>query len=83
MKVVDMSATEEDGKPKIAGVAQWAVLEDATQNYANCFETAPEDTWATDLDKEYASELWESYIRPRRIVLEEENLPIICKPFQL
>jgi hypothetical protein len=83
MKVVDKSTTGEDGKSKIVGVAQWAVLEDVTQHYANCFETAPDDTWANDVDKEYAGELWESYIQPRRKVLEDEKLPIICELDQL
>jgi len=83
MKVVDKSTTGEDDKPKIVGVAQWAVLEDAAQHYPNCFEIAPDGTWANAVDKQYAGELWESYIRPRRKLLENEKLPILCELVQL
>jgi hypothetical protein len=68
-----------DAAGKIVGVAQYAVLEDPTKHYANCFEVAPETTWPEPSDKEYAEELWESYIRPRREVLATEKYPVVCE----
>lgn len=79
--MVDTSVTGENGQPQIVGTAQWAVLDDATQHYPEYIEiaTAAKDTWANDLDEEYAKEMWEGYIRTRRNVLKVEKLPVVCK----
>lgn len=68
-----------DGKPEIMGVAQWAVLKDSTLRYLDAMELAPDETWESSSEKERASHVWELYMQPRRKLIREEKLPIICQ----
>jgi hypothetical protein len=80
IKVVDTSTTEADGVPKIVGIAQWATFEPG-RKYPEVPELAPDGTWSNDLEKEYAMQVWENYIRPRRKVVQESTGPVVSKQY--
>ena len=80
VKVVNTEETESDGKsPKIVAVAQWAIFEPG-KKYPEVPDLMPEDHWPNETEKEWGLDLWESYIQPRRAVLQKETEhPVISK----
>lgn len=73
VKVVDTTETELDGKTsKIVAVAQWAIFEPG-KNYPEVPDLMPEAHWPNELEEEWGLDLWESYIRPRRAILQKET----------
>ena len=73
VKVVNTEETEADGKtPKIVAVAQWAIF-DQGKKYPEVPDLMPEEHWPNETGKEWGLDLWESYIQPRRAVLEQET----------
>jgi len=73
VKVVNTEETESDDKtPKIVAIAQWAIFEPG-KKYPEVPDLIPEEHWANETEKDWGLDLWESYIQPRRAVLEAET----------
>jgi hypothetical protein len=78
VKIEDSSTNGPNGRPNIVGIAQWATFEPGKE-YPEVPDLAPERTWPDNLEKEYATRMWESYIRPRRKILQEASGPVVSK----
>jgi hypothetical protein len=71
IKVTDSEANE------IIGVAQWNVYEE--QKPQEVIVDGPPGTWKNEDEKEYAQELFKSYMQKRWAFIRENELPLICK----
>ncbi|KAH7396206.1 hypothetical protein BKA66DRAFT_606098 [Pyrenochaeta sp. MPI-SDFR-AT-0127] len=70
IKVTDTDTNE------IVGVAQWNVYEG--QKPPEVVVDGPPGTWENDTEKEYAQELFKSYMQKRWKYIRENELPLIC-----
>jgi hypothetical protein len=71
IKVTDTDTDE------IIGVAQWNVYEG--QKPPEMIVDGPPETWPSETEKEYARELFKSYMQKRWVYIRENDLPLICK----
>lgn len=71
VKITDTETNE------IVGVAQWNVYEG--QKPPEMVVDGPPGTWENDTEKEYAQELFKSYMQKRWKFIRENELPLICK----
>jgi hypothetical protein len=62
---------------EIIGVAQWLVLKD--QKPPEFDFDGPPGTWKDDTEKLYAQDIYRSFVRHRRDVIRNEELPIVGK----
>ena len=73
VKVVNTEETESDGRtPKIVAIAQWAIFKPG-KKYLEAPDLMPEEHWPNETEKEWGLDLWESYIQPRRAVINKET----------
>jgi hypothetical protein len=70
-KVTDTETNE------IIGVAQWFILKD--QKPPEFDFDGPPGTWENDTEKEYAQDIYRSFVRPRRELIRNEELPLVGK----
>lgn len=71
VKITDTDTNE------IVGVAQWNVYD--KEKPPEMIVDGPPGTWATDADKEFAQELFKSFMAKRWQYIRENELPILCK----
>lgn len=62
---------------QIIGVAQWNVYEG--QKPPEMIVDGPPGTWENDTEKEYAQELFKSYMAKRWQFIRENDVPLICE----
>ncbi|KAF1935603.1 hypothetical protein EJ02DRAFT_484223 [Clathrospora elynae] len=70
IKVTDTQTNE------IIGVAQWNVYDG--QKPPEMIVDGPPGTWENDTEKEYAQELFKSYMQKRWAYIRENELPLVC-----
>jgi hypothetical protein len=81
VKIVNTLDTEADNTtPKTVAIAQWAVFEPG-KTYPEVPDLMPEDHWPNQTEKEWALDLWESYVAPRREVLARETEKPVVSTF--